>query len=130
MGPSGPSIGATATPTQETPAEEPPVEETPAEEPAVEKAPVAGPSRSDTPAPMEMGGAGDGQSWAKWVETSSEAEFRWARPLKCPRSQSRRREMGLVLPFPLQDTEGRLASIERLYKYVGEQPLPRDDVTG
>ena len=52
MGPSGPSIGATTAPTQETPAEEPPVEE----------APVTGPSRSDTPAPMEMGGAADGQS--------------------------------------------------------------------
>ena len=120
MGPSGLSIGATATPTQETPAEEPPVE----------GAPVAGPSCSDTPAPMEMGGAGDGQTWAEQVETSSEAEFRWARPLKCPRSQSRRWEKGPALPFPLQDTEGRLASIERLYEYVGEQPLPRDDVAG
>ena len=79
---------------------------------------------------METGGAGDGQSWAEWVETSSEAEFRWARPLKCPRSQSRREEMGPVLPFPLQDMEGRLASIERLYEYVGEQPPPQDDVAG
>ena len=26
--------------------------------------------------------------------------------------------------------EGRLASIERLYEYVGEQPSPRDDVAG
>ena len=120
MGPSGPSIGATAAPTQETPTEEPPVEETP----------VAGPSRSDTPAPMETGGAGDGQSWAKQVETSSEAEFRWARPLKHPRSQPRRGETGPVLPFPLQDTEGRLASVERLYEYAGEQPPPRDDVAG
>ena len=75
MGPSGPSIGATAAPTQETPAEEPPVEETPAEKPPVEEAPVAGPSRSDTPAPMETGRAGDGQTWAEQVETSSEAEF-------------------------------------------------------
>ena len=82
MGPSGPSIGATTAPTQETPAEEPPVEETPAEEPPVEEAPVAGPSRSDTPVPIETGGVGDGQSWAEQVETSSEAEFRWARPLK------------------------------------------------
>ena len=65
VGSSGPSIGMTATPTQETPAEEPPVQE----------APVTGPSCSDTPAPMEMGGAGDSQTWAKWVETSSEAEF-------------------------------------------------------
>ena len=52
MGPSGPSIGATAAPTQETPTEEPPVE----------KAPVTGTSRSDTPARMEMGGARDSQS--------------------------------------------------------------------
>ena len=66
VGPSGPSIGATTAPTQETPAEEPPVEE----------APVTGPSHSDTPAPMETGGARDGQSWAEWVETSSEVEFR------------------------------------------------------
>ena len=80
MGPSGPSIEATAAPTQGTPAEEPPVEE----------APVTGPSLSDTPAPMETGGAGDSQSWAKWVETSLEAEFRRARPLKWPHFQSRR----------------------------------------
>ena len=124
MGPSGPSIGATAAPTQETPAEEPPVEETPAEEPPVEEAPVAGPSRSET------GGVGDGQSWAERVKTSSEAEFRWARPLKHPRSKSRRWEMGPALPFPLQDTEGRLASIKRLYEYAGEQLPPRDDVAG
>ena len=140
VGPSGPSIGATATPTQETPTEEPPVEETPAEEPPVEEAPVeeppveeapvTGPSRSNTPASMETGGAGDGQSWAERVETSSEAEFRWARPLKCPHSQSRRWEMGPALPFPLQDMEGRLASIERLYEYAGEQLPPRDDVAG
>ena len=81
----------------------------------MQEAPVADPSHSDTPAPMEMGGAGDGQTWAEWVETSAEAEFQWARPLKCPRSQSRRRETGLRLPFPLQDEKGRLASIERLY---------------
>ena len=130
VGPSGPSIGAATTPTQETPAEEPPVEETPAEESPVEEAPVAGPSRSDTPAPMETGGAGDGQSWAERVEVSLEAEFRQARPLKHPRSQSRRWGMGPALPFPLQDAEGRLTSVERLYEYAGEQPPPRDDVAG
>ena len=75
VGPSGPSIGTTATPTQETPAEEPPVDKTPAEEPPVEEAPVTGPSCPDTPAPMETGGAGDDQTWAERVETSSEAEF-------------------------------------------------------
>ena len=96
----------------------------------MQEAPVTGPSRSNTPALMETGGAGDGQTWAKWVETSAEAEFQWARPLKCPRSQSRRRETGPRLPFPLQDAEGRLASIERLYEYAGEQSPPRDDVAG
>ena len=120
VGSSEPIVGATTAPTQETPTEEPPVEE----------APVTGPSHSDTPAPMETGGAADGQSWAEQVEISSEAEFRWARPMKHPRSQSRRWEMGPALPFPLQDTEGRLASIERLYEYAGEQPPPRDDVAG
>ena len=120
VGPSGPCIGATATPPQETPAEEPPMQE----------ALVAGPSRPDTPAPMETGGAGDGQTWAEQVEISAEAEFQWARPLKHPRYQSRRWETGPRLPFPLLDVEGRLASIERLYKYAGEQPSPRDDVAG
>ena len=28
-----------------------------------------------------------------------------------------------MLPFPLQDSEGRLASILQLYKHVGEQSL-------
>ena len=80
VGPSGPSIGMTATPPQETPAEEPPMPE----------APVAGLSHPDTPALMETGGVGDGQTWAERVETSAEAEFQWARPPKHPRSQSRR----------------------------------------
>ena len=120
VGPSGPSIGTTAAPPQETPAKEPPMPE----------APVTGPSHPDTPAPMETGGVGDGQTWAEQVETSAEAEFQWARPPKCPRSQSRRWETGPRLLFPLQDAEGRPASIERLYKYVGEQPSPWDDVAG
>ena len=120
VGPSGPSIGMTAAPRQETPAKEP----------LMQEAPVAGPSHSDTPAPMETGGAGDSQTWAERVETSAEAEFQQARPPKCPRSQSRRREAGPRLPFPLLDTEGRLASIERLYEYAGEQPSPQDDVAG
>ena len=96
----------------------------------MQEAPVADPSHSDTPALMETGGAGDGQTWAERVETSAEAEFQWARPLKCPHSQSRRWETGPRLPFPLQDAEGRLASIERLYEYAGEQPSPLDDVAG
>ena len=35
-----------------------------------------------------------------------------------------------MLPFPLQDTEGRLASVLRLYEHVGEQLVPHDDVAG
>ena len=58
VGPSRPSVGMTAAAPQETPAEEPPMQE----------APVADPSRPDTPAPMETGGAGDGQTWAEQVE--------------------------------------------------------------
>ena len=127
---SGPSIGMAAAPPQEAPAEEPPMSETPAEEPPMAETPVAGPSHPDTPAPMETGGAGDGQTWAEQVETSAAAKFQWARPPRCPRSQSRRQETGPRVPFPLQDEEGRLASVERLYEYAGEQPSPRDDVAG
>ena len=96
----------------------------------MQEAPVTGPSCPDTPASMETGGVGDGQTWAKQVETSVEAKFQQARPPKCPRSQSRRWETGPRLPFPLLDEEGRLASIEKLYEYAGEQPSPRDDVVG
>ena len=96
----------------------------------MQEASVAGPSLPDTPAPMETGGAGDGQTWAEQVETSVEAEFQWVRPPKCPRSQSRRQETGPRLPFPLLDEEGRLASVEKLYEYAREQPSPRDDVAG
>ena len=110
----------TAAPPQETPTKEPPMQE----------APVAGPSHPDTPAPMETGGVGDGQTWAEQVETSVEAEFQWARPPKHPRSQSRKWETGPRLPFPLLDEAGRLASVEKLYEYAGEQSSPRDDVAG
>ena len=96
----------------------------------MQEAPVTGPSCPDTPALMETGGVGDGQTWEERVETSAEAEFQWSRPLKHPHSQSRRWETGPRFPFPLQDVEGRLSSIERLYEYAGEQPSPRDDVAG
>ena len=35
-----------------------------------------------------------------------------------------------MLPFPLQDTEGRLTSVLRLYKHAGEQPAPCHNVAG
>ena len=120
VGPSRPSIGMTAAPQQETPTEEP----------LMQEAPVAGPSHPNTPALMETGGAGDSQTWAEQVEMSVEAEFQWARPQKRPCSQSRRWETKPRLLLPLLDKEGRLASIEKLYEYAGEQLSPRDDVAG
>ena len=94
------------------------------------EAPVPGPSCSSPPAPMETGGAGDGQSWADWVEASAETEFQHARPPKRPRSQSRRWEAVPMLPFPLLDLEGRHALVMKLYDYAAEQmPLP-DGVAG
>ena len=149
-GSSEPSARATAAPAQETPVEEPPVmeppaTETPVTEPPATETPVTEPPatetptteapafdtlHSDTPAPMETGRAGDGQSWAAQVEAGLEAEFQEHRPAKHRRSLSRKWEARPKLPFPLQDTEGRLASVLRLYEHMGEQPAPRDDVAG
>ena len=95
-GSSEPATRPMAAPTQETPMEEPPMVE----------APVPGPSHSSPPALMETGRVGDGQSWADWVEASTEAEFQQARPPKCSHSQSRKWEVVPMLPFPLQDSEG------------------------
>ena len=97
---SEPSAGATATPVAETPV-----------------------THSNTPAPMETGRVGDSQSWAKRVKAGIDEEFQKHRPVKRRRSQSKRREERPTLPFPLQDSEGRLASILQLYKHVGEQPV-------
>ena len=112
---SKPSARATAAPVMETPVTQTPVAETPA-------------THSDTPAPMETGRAGDGQSWAKRIEAGIEEEFQQDRPAKHHRSQSRRHEQRLTLPFPLQDSEGRLASISQLYQHAGEQPTARHKV--
>ena len=106
---SEPSMGATVTSVTQTPVVETPVAETPA-------------ARSDTPAPMETGRVGDGQSWAKQVEAGIDEEFQQDRPTKHCRSQSRRCEQRPTLPFPLQDSEERLASISQLYQHAGEQP--------
>ena len=67
---SEPSTGATAAPAQETTAEEPPVTESPVTEALASNTP-----HSDTPAPMETGRVGDGQSWAEQVNAGLEAEF-------------------------------------------------------
>ena len=109
---SEPSTGATATPVAETP---------------VTQAPA---TRSDTPAPMETGGAGDGQSWAEQVEAGTDEGFQKDRPTKCCRSQSRRHEQRLMLSFPLQDSEGRLTSIPQLYQHAAEQPATSHNGAG
>ena len=83
---------------------------------------------NDVPAPMETGGASDGQSWADQVEASADDEFQRDRPTKHHRSQSRRREDQPTLPFPLQDNEGRCSSAQQLYQHAGEQPWARHNV--
>ena len=129
---SRPSVGATAAPVAETPVAEAPVAETsvveaPADETLGAGAPVA---PSGTPAPMETGGAGDGQSWAEQMEAGKDEAFQRSRPTKHTRSQSRRREPKPPLPFPLQDSEGRLASVSQLYEHAAEQPVAQHNVAG
>ena len=104
---SKPSAGAmaapvTEAPVTETPVVQAPVTETPGAETPVAETPAA---PSDTPAPMETGGAGGSQSWAECVEASICEEFQQDRPVKCRRSQSKRWEPKPTpkptLPFPL-----------------------------
>ena len=113
---SEPNAGAMAAPVAETPVAEAPVTETPA--------------RSNTPAPMETGGVGNGQSWAKCIEASVEEEFQQDRPAKRRQSQSKKRKQRPMLPFPLQDSEGRLTSITQLYEHACEQPPTCHNVAG
>ena len=99
-----PSVGATVGPVTETPVMVGPVAETPVVEAPVTETPVveapvdetlgaeAPVAPSDTPAPMETGGAGNGQSWAECVKAGAEEGFQRARPMKHPQSQSRRYE--------------------------------------
>ena len=127
---SEPNTRATAAPVMETPVVETPVAQTPVAETPVTETPVAETpaAHSDTPAPMETGGASDGQSWAECVEAGIDEEFQQDRPMKHHQSQSRRCEQRPMLPFPLQDSEGRLASVSQLYKHAGEQPTTRHNV--
>ena len=77
---------------------------------------------------METGGAGDSQSWAERVEAGIDEEFQKDRPAKRRWSQSRRQEERPTLPFPLQDSEGRLASVLQLCKHAEEQPAACQNV--
>ena len=133
---SEPNTRATAAPVAQTPVMETPVMEIPVAQTPVTEIPVAQtavaetPARSDTPAPMETGRVGDSQSWAERVEAGVEEEFQQDRPAKRRRSQSKKREQRPALPFPLQDSEGRLTSVSQLYKHAGEQPAARHNVVG
>ena len=132
-----PSAGAMAAPVAETPVAEVPVAEVPVvAAPITEalvgeaqgaEAPVA---PSSPPAPMETGGAGDGQSWAEQVEAGEEESFQRSRPAKRAHSQSRRCEPKPWFPFPLQDSEGRLSSISQLYEHAAAQPATPHNVAG
>ena len=105
----------TETPVMETPVTQTPVAETPA-------------AHSNTPAPMETGRVGDSQSWAEHIEAGIDEEFQEDRPAKRCRSQSRSCKQRPMIPFPLQDSEGRLASISQLYEHAGEQPATHHNV--
>ena len=124
---SKPSAGATVAPVTETPVVEAPVTETLGAETPAAETPAA---PSDTPAPMETGRVGDGQSWAEHMEASVEEEFQQDRPAKHRQSQSKKHEPRPMLPFPLQDSEGRLTSVSQLYEHAGEQPVAHHNVAG
>ena len=134
---SRPSVGATAVPVAETPMAEAPVAEAAVAETSTMEAPAeetpgaeALVAPSFPPAPMETGGVGDGQSWAERVEAVEEEPFQRSRPAKRPLSQSRRCEPTSRLPFPLQDGEGRFASISQLYEHAAAQPAAPHNVAG
>ena len=117
---SRPSVGAMVAPSAETPVAEAPVDETLGAEALV--------APSGTPAPMETGGVGDGQSWAEQVEASEDEVFQRSRPVKRTQSQSRRHEPRQPFPFPLQDSEGRHASFSQLYEHAAVQPATHHNV--
>ena len=93
--------------------------------PAIEASTSQG-ATTDVPAPMETGGAGNGQSWVE--QTEDKDDFKRHRPMKCPWSQSRRREDRQTFPFPLQDEEGRCTAAQEIYKHSGQQPPARHNV--
>ena len=62
------------------------------------------------------------------AKASADDKFRRDRPVKHRRSESRRRGGQPTLPFPLQDNDGRCASVQQLYKHAGEQPQACLDV--
>ena len=80
-------------------------------------------ARSSSPAPMETGGGGDGQSWSEQAEASANEEWRRGRPTKRHRSMSRKWEGRSTNPFSLQDSEERHEAVQQLYQHAGELTL-------
>ena len=85
-------------------------------------------ARFNSPAPMETGGAGDGQSWAEQAKANAAEEWRRGRPTKHCRSASRKREGRSTNPFPLQDSKGRHEVVQQLYWHAGELTPAHYDV--
>ena len=85
-------------------------------------------ARSDSPAPMETGGVGDGQSWVEQAEASTTEEWRMGRPTKHRWSASRKWEGQSTNPFLLQDSKGRHEVVKQLYQYAGELTLAHHNV--
>ena len=77
---------------------------------------------------MEMGGAGDGRSWADQVEACLEEEWRRDRPAKHPWASSMRWDPCSINPFPLQDSEGRHEVVQQLYHHSGALTPVHHDV--
>ena len=134
---SKPSAGAKAAPITDTPVVETPGMAVPVAETPIVEAPLdeaqgaeASVAPSSTPAPVETGGAGDGQSWAEQMEAGKDDAFQRSRPAKHAWLQSRRQEPKPPLPFPLRDSEGRLASASQLYAHVAEQSVTKHNVAG
>ena len=77
---------------------------------------------------MEIGGAGDGQSWVEQAEAHPEEEWKIDRLAKHHRSLPRRWEAHSTNPFPLQDREGRHEAVQLLYQHAGEHTPTHHDV--
>ena len=105
---------------EETPTTSP---HTPSEEPG-----VAQEAHSDISAPMETAGARDGRSWADGAKASTDDNFKRDRPTKHHRSELRRWGGRPSFPFPLQDDDGRCASMHQLYDHAAEQTWSHLDV--
>ena len=73
-------------------------------------------------AAQDTGGAGD-SSGQSGRAASREPRTAWSCSKKHRRSQSRRRDSRPMVPFPLQEHEGRLQAIRTLYEEAGEHRL-------